>query len=428
MSSIGVSVIMPIYKTGELLRDSIESILDQSFKGFELICVDDGSDDPVTSSILREYKARDSRINIISLKENHGAGFARNEGYKVSSGKYCLFFDSDDRALPGMIKEMYDLSEKESLDLCICESYSVDFYNKGLIAFIPCRQKKGVTDHAFQVKELGDEALCCWNTAPWNKLVRRSLIEDHDICFQNTSTCNDVYFTLKCALKADRIMYCNPGKPLVEYRIGRDSQITFKKEPSNLKNSFQALFSELDARSEFEYRALLRKLVYLAIGQLHFNTNDVSGNELYNYVRDRIVSRGYGTVDKYEKLFSIELYKSRWFDHTEVDDVDIDRMIDEIDINLPIVVWGYGGLGMKLDKVLNERGNSILVTDIKNIMVGCRTRYGSEIIDYSIALKMNANIISTKKEINQYLYSKKEDASLVFKLITPIVYDGRELS
>ena len=76
-----VSIIMPMYNTGAMSSESIDSIIAQTYTDWELIIVDDNSDDEMTLSILERYSKADRRINIIYLDENKGAGFARNKGY-----------------------------------------------------------------------------------------------------------------------------------------------------------------------------------------------------------------------------------------------------------------------------------------------------------------------------------------------------------
>lgn len=91
-----ISAIMPIYKTPEpFLRSSIESVLGQTLKDFELILVEDGSPDNC-GEICDEYGLRDERVKVIHQK-NSGVSAARNTGLAQVQGKYLTFIDSDDR-------------------------------------------------------------------------------------------------------------------------------------------------------------------------------------------------------------------------------------------------------------------------------------------------------------------------------------------
>lgn len=90
-----VSVIMPVYNTEDLMRQSIDSVLSQTLKDIELICVDDGSTDS-SLAILEEYSKNDPRVRVF-CQENAGAGKARNKAIGNATGKYLAFMDADDR-------------------------------------------------------------------------------------------------------------------------------------------------------------------------------------------------------------------------------------------------------------------------------------------------------------------------------------------
>ena len=94
MGDIKVSVIIPVFNTEKYLNECIESIISQTLKEIEIICIDDGSTD-ASPQILKAYAAKDDRICIIS-QSNKGAGAARNEGIKRACGKYVMFMDADD--------------------------------------------------------------------------------------------------------------------------------------------------------------------------------------------------------------------------------------------------------------------------------------------------------------------------------------------
>lgn len=88
-----VSIIMPNYNSEKFIKESIESVLNQTYSNIELIIIDDNSKD---SSLKKIKEVKDSRIKLIKLKINQGAARARNEGLKISKGRYLAFLDSDD--------------------------------------------------------------------------------------------------------------------------------------------------------------------------------------------------------------------------------------------------------------------------------------------------------------------------------------------
>lgn len=90
-----VSIITPVYNAERFLKETIQSILDQSYKKFELILVDDCSTDN-SERIIKNFSERDQRIKYVKLESNSGAAVARNTGLKTASGEYVAFLDSDD--------------------------------------------------------------------------------------------------------------------------------------------------------------------------------------------------------------------------------------------------------------------------------------------------------------------------------------------
>lgn len=105
MSNPYISIIMPVYKSEKYLKTSIESILRQAFTDFELLLVDDCSPDN-SGAICDEYAKKDSRIKVLHLAQNGGAGNARNEAMKVITGKYLCFIDADDYVDEDMLKKL----------------------------------------------------------------------------------------------------------------------------------------------------------------------------------------------------------------------------------------------------------------------------------------------------------------------------------
>ena len=92
---ISVSIILPIYNMEKYLEASLNSLINQTLKNIEIICINDGSKDS-SLSIIKKYKKIDPRIVLINQK-NSGSGIARNNGIKVAKGEYIAFLDPDDK-------------------------------------------------------------------------------------------------------------------------------------------------------------------------------------------------------------------------------------------------------------------------------------------------------------------------------------------
>ncbi len=116
-AEVKISVIVPIYNACKHLRPALESILDQTLREIEIICVDDGSTD-TSLDMLKIYQKRDSRIRIIT-ETNAGPGHARNNGLKRARGKYVAFLDADDFFEPELLEKLYNRAEENDLDITI---------------------------------------------------------------------------------------------------------------------------------------------------------------------------------------------------------------------------------------------------------------------------------------------------------------------
>ena len=110
-----LSIIVPVYQAKEYLEKCINSILEQSFVDFELILVDDGSDDGC-ERICNDYAKKDERVKIIR-QENQGVSSARNTGLDYATGKYIAFVDADDWVEKDLFEESINAIEKSKADI-----------------------------------------------------------------------------------------------------------------------------------------------------------------------------------------------------------------------------------------------------------------------------------------------------------------------
>ena len=113
-----ISVIIPIYNTGKYLSECLDSVLNQTFQDFEIICINDGSTDN-SLEILNEYAARDKRIHIIN-QENAGVVVARNNGIAFATGEYIYPLDSDDKIHSKTLEKLYDAIKVGRGDIITC--------------------------------------------------------------------------------------------------------------------------------------------------------------------------------------------------------------------------------------------------------------------------------------------------------------------
>ena len=113
-----VSVIVPVYNVEKYLSRCLESLINQSLKDIEIICINDGSTDN-SLQILKQFAYKDNRIKIIN-QTNSGQSVARNKGLAIASGKYIGFVDSDDWIDNDYYEKMFETIERTNSDFACC--------------------------------------------------------------------------------------------------------------------------------------------------------------------------------------------------------------------------------------------------------------------------------------------------------------------
>ena len=116
-----ITVIIPIYNVSKYLKNCLESVINQTYKNLEIICINDGSTDN-SLQILKEYKERDERIIIID-KKNAGVSMARNDGIEKASGEYLFCVDGDDYIDEDFFEKFYNNAKKNDSDLVVLSSF-----------------------------------------------------------------------------------------------------------------------------------------------------------------------------------------------------------------------------------------------------------------------------------------------------------------
>ena len=110
-----VSVVVPCYNVEKYLPQCMDSIINQTLKDIEIICVNDGSTDS-TLRILQKYAEKDKRIKIID-KANSGYGASMNKGFSEANGEYLGIVESDDWVEPDMFENLYNLAKSNDVDV-----------------------------------------------------------------------------------------------------------------------------------------------------------------------------------------------------------------------------------------------------------------------------------------------------------------------
>lgn len=131
-----VSIITPVYNREEFIVECVQSILNQSFKDWELILVDDCSQDS-SKTYINNFVKSDSRIKSYFFKENVGAGVARNKGIEISNNRFIAFLDSDDYWHKDKLKLQVNYMIKNNIEFSYTNSYQLDKYDNATKVLLP---------------------------------------------------------------------------------------------------------------------------------------------------------------------------------------------------------------------------------------------------------------------------------------------------
>lgn len=216
-----VSVILPVYNVGKYLRQSLDSLINQTLKEIEIICVDDGSVDD-SYDILEEYKQKDSRIKVIH-KENKGTGAARNDGLRLATGECIGFVDPDDWVKPNMFERLYGLIKEKNLDIAMCMPNGYDeknAVNAPFPYFVDANFEHIIDDRVFNWRDLSpfQYPMCVWN-----KLYTKKLFDENNIDFAEGLDFEDHKVIFGTLLTAERMFFIR--EKLYVYRFNREGSV-----------------------------------------------------------------------------------------------------------------------------------------------------------------------------------------------------------
>lgn len=226
MNNVTISILMPVYNSQEYLKNTVQDVINQSYKEWELILVDDGSKDN-SKNICIELQKIDNRIRFIN-KENTGVSDTRNIALDNAKGKYIAFIDSDDSVHKDYLKILLSSIEKSKGQLAVCgfkerksstngqiEELSRVFYPKEVIA---------MKDMKDLIMDFGNSGLL---NPLWNKLYSREIIEENNIRFkEDIETGEDFIFNLQYFRIIKKI--CFSKKELYYYIRRNNNSITYQ--------------------------------------------------------------------------------------------------------------------------------------------------------------------------------------------------------
>lgn len=215
-----LSVVVPVHNGGEFLRSALQSIQNQSFCDFEVVCVDDGSTDN-TPEILEEFCSQDSRFRFLTTN-NFGAGAARNVGMRVAKGSHYYFLDADDILMPEAFQVMAESVDRFDPDVLVFKYRELN-HKSGRIGSRNLGVQDWCAQFDFSHKPPEDTIFQVATPEAWIRLFRAQFINSHELCFQEIPRTNDLFFSWSAMAIAESVVFLN--RPLLFHRIARGASL-----------------------------------------------------------------------------------------------------------------------------------------------------------------------------------------------------------
>lgn len=230
MDNIKVSVILPVYNGEKYIKKCMESLIGQTLKEIEIICVDDGSVDG-TLEALKEYENLDN-VTVIT-QENAGAGAARNKGMSYAKGKFLSFLDADDIFEKDMLEVAYNKAVEDKADMVVFNSdqYYEDTqeYKK---ADWTLRYAKIPPYTPFKHRQMTENVFKVFVGWAWDKLFLKEFVDKYSLKFQEQRTSNDMFFVFMATVLSNRITVVPKDKVLVHQRRNNAVSLSNTREKS----------------------------------------------------------------------------------------------------------------------------------------------------------------------------------------------------
>lgn len=301
-----VSIILPVYNSKQYIKQTIECILNQNMKEFELIVIDDGSTDG-SGNICDEISKVDERVKVFH-KDNGGICDARNYGLRVATGEYIAFLDHDDTVKQGFLKDNYNLAKKYDADIVKFGCVDIGIRSNKIIY-------RDFKNFDFRVldKENIKEFFLYFRfveglTYIWDGLFKKELLERNNILFNPKYKMGgeDREFCSNCFLKAKRVVFSKKSyyEHYIRYGYSTSTKWNDKKlQVCNfLRENLDMSIKEINMSTKRQKQLYLLVFVkeYVIAGITHLIRGKASYKEIRTYLK-----KAY-ELCRYKKNISLE--------------------------------------------------------------------------------------------------------------------------
>lgn len=355
MNKYKVSIIIPVYNCEKYIARCLESIIKQTLKEIEIICINDASGDD-SFDILNNYQKKDSRIKIIHMPVNKGAGLCRNKGLELASGEYIHFVDADDYMMLDACEKLYNHMKEKNGDICfhkikiisenknnessvsqgILEKYDGSYIGTGLL-------DEFVKNNEFFLY-------------PWSVIFKRKLINENKLTFSSLLIGEGGQFVLKALVRAKSASVLD--EVLYYYNVHEDSIMG--------KNSKRSIIL-LGQISQYIIGVREFAICNNSYGLKNFLVQQKKKIKptLDNLSKDELENIEKAIKEDFSKYIFYELKNATIEDDLVLDD-SITQILEKIN---SVILYGAGNITKNILKILNFYGielEAIIVTNREN--------------------------------------------------------------
>lgn len=298
-----ISVIVPVYNVEKYVKRCLKSIINQSFKEFELIVVDDGSTDK-SSKIVSAVIKDDKRCKLYR-KKNGGLSSARNFGLKVSEGKYIVFIDSDDFVEENFLSELYDTITKTGSDVALCLYNLVDENGRLLRKEQSSIPDKQVISGKELLKSSLQEKFTATSVVAWNKIYKASLFQN--VKFSEGKTNEDQLILMPLFWNVTKVAIVDQSEHLYNY-VQRDNSIMNSAIDENRILSEKNFHT---ARLKFYKKKECDELYFMAVERYKSCIRTMTDPDIWNCLSSATKSNLSSIYKKLQKEYSGDNIKHR---------------------------------------------------------------------------------------------------------------------
>ena len=292
-----ISIIVPIYNIEKYIVECLNSIINQTYKKYEIILVDDGSSDK-SGEICDKYAIKNEKIKVIH-KKNGGLSDARNSGIDIATGEYIMFVDGDDflvnkNCLQNIVFEL----EKEKVDVL---QYKMQYYYNSSKKVLHLNDLKEFNNTPVIecLKELNKS--CQISISACDKIIKTSVIKDNEIYFKKGINSEDIDWSLRLYLTIKSLKTIN--QEIYSYRQQRKESITNKVSKKNMRD----LFNIINYWYNFGYKnEEIKNIYYNYLAYQYLILVTKSKKYFFDKSEKRILRYYEKELLKYDKVYKVK--------------------------------------------------------------------------------------------------------------------------